>query len=72
MENLTENPGTPINRLASASDMVGAVMFLCSEAASFMTGSSILVDGGGLAGSQMPRDVLQAYEKAKTDRTRQA
>ena len=72
MDSLAKNPGTPINRLAIGRDMVGAVMFLCSEAASFMTGSSIMVDGGGLAGSQLPRDVLQAYENAKTDRTRQA
>ncbi|MCY3976661.1 MAG: SDR family NAD(P)-dependent oxidoreductase [Chloroflexi bacterium] len=68
MESLTENPGTPINRLADACDMVGAVMFLCSEAANYMTGSSVLVDGGGFAGSQMPDDVLQEYEKAKSDR----
>jgi len=67
MESLTENPGTPINRLASGRDMVGAVMFLCSEAANYMIGSSVLVDGGGFAGSQMPRDVLREYEKAKAD-----
>ena len=68
MESLAENPGTPINRLANGSDMVGAVMFLCSEAANFMTGSSILVDGGGFAGSQLPQQVLREYEKAKADR----
>ena len=68
MDSLTENPGTPINRLADGCDMVGAVMFLCSEAASHMTGSSVLVDGGGFAGSQMPQHVLHQYEKAKTDR----
>ena len=72
MESLTENPGTPINRLARANDMLGAVLFLCSEAASYMTGSSILVDGGGLAGSQMPRDVLLEYEKTRMNRNPQA
>ncbi len=70
MESLTENPGTPINRLARGGDMVGAVMFLCSEAANYMTGSSLLVDGGGFAGSQMPQDALREYEKAKADRTK--
>ena len=68
MESLRQNPGLPINRLASGCDMVGAVMFLCSEAANYMTGSSILVDGGGLAGGQLPQDALHEYEKTKTDR----
>ena len=72
IERLKQNPGLPINRRASAGDMVGAVMFLCSEAASYMTGSSILVDGGGLAGGQLPQDVLEAYEKSKTDGPQQA
>ena len=60
-----ENPGLPINRLASGSDMVGAVLFLCSEASAYMTGASILVDGGSYAGSQMPDDVLLAYQKSR-------
>ncbi len=68
LASLQENPGTPINRLARGSDMVGAVLFLCSEAASYMTGASILVDGGGYAGSQLPDDVLRAYENAKNER----
>ena len=68
MESLIENPGTPINRLAGGYDMVGAVMFLCSEAPNLMTGSSILVDGGGFAGSQLPDAVLREYQKARTDR----
>ena len=68
METLQQDPGTPINRLAVGYDMVGAVMFLCSEAANYMTGSSILVDGGGFAGSQLPDAVLREYEKAKSDR----
>ena len=72
MNSLAEDPGTPINRVADGGDMVGAVMFLCSEAADYMTGSAILVDGGGFAGSQMPEHVLREYEKAKTDRIRQA
>ena len=59
-----KNPGLPINRIAKADDMVGAVLFLCSEASAYMTGASILVDGGGFAGSQLPEDVLQAYENA--------
>lgn len=56
------NPGLPINRIAKAGDMVGAVLFICSDAAAYMTGASILVDGGGFAGSQLPDDVLRAYQ----------
>jgi len=72
MASLTKDPGTPIKRVAKGGDMVGAVMFLCSEAANYMTGSAVLVDGGGFAGSQMPDHVLREYEKAKTDRINKA
>ncbi len=39
----------PQGRLAEPDDIVGAVLFLCSEAAGFITGQSIYVDGGTLA-----------------------
>ncbi len=39
----------PQGRLAEPDDIVGAVLFLCSDAASFITGQSIYVDGGTLA-----------------------
>jgi NAD(P)-dependent dehydrogenase (short-subunit alcohol dehydrogenase family) len=39
----------PKGRLAEPNDIVGAVLFLCSDAASFITGQSIYVDGGTLA-----------------------
>ncbi|MBW2622767.1 MAG: SDR family oxidoreductase [Deltaproteobacteria bacterium] len=41
----------PKGRLAEPEDIVGAVLFLCSEDASFITGQSLYVDGGSLAGS---------------------
>jgi 3-oxoacyl-[acyl-carrier protein] reductase len=37
---------TPLGRLGEPSDVAGAVRFLCSEAASFITGEVLLVDGG--------------------------
>ena len=39
----------PLGRLAETSDIVGAVLFLCSDSAGFITGQTIYVDGGGLA-----------------------
>jgi 3-oxoacyl-[acyl-carrier protein] reductase len=37
---------TPIGRLGSGSDVAPLVVFLCSDAASFITGQTIFVDGG--------------------------
>ncbi|MBM3301308.1 MAG: SDR family oxidoreductase, partial [Deltaproteobacteria bacterium] len=39
----------PLGRLAEPEDIVGAVLFLCSDAARFITGQTIYVDGGNLA-----------------------
>jgi len=39
----------PKGRLAEPEDIVGAVLFLCSEDSLFITGESIYVDGGTLA-----------------------
>jgi 3-oxoacyl-[acyl-carrier protein] reductase len=38
----------PIRRLGRAEDIAPAVAFLCSEQASFMAGSIVRVDGGGM------------------------
>ena len=37
---------TPLGRLGDADDVAGAVRFLCSDEASFITGAVLLVDGG--------------------------
>ena len=37
---------TPLARLGDAADIAGAVRFLCSDEASFVTGEVLLVDGG--------------------------
>ena len=37
---------TPLGRLGDPADVAGAVRFLCSEQASFVTGDVLLVDGG--------------------------
>jgi 3-oxoacyl-[acyl-carrier protein] reductase len=38
--------GTPLGRLGEPADVAGAVRFLCSDEASFVTGEVLLVDGG--------------------------
>jgi len=38
--------GTPLGRLGEPGDVAGAVRFLCSDEASFITGDVLLVDGG--------------------------
>jgi 3-oxoacyl-[acyl-carrier protein] reductase len=37
---------TPLGRLGEPEDVAGAVRFLCSDEASFITGEVVLVDGG--------------------------
>ena len=36
----------PLNRLATINDQVGPILFLCSDAASYITGTFIDVNGG--------------------------
>jgi dehydrogenase/reductase SDR family protein 4 len=39
----------PLGRVAEAGDLVGAALFLASPASGYITGQTIIVDGGGLA-----------------------
>lgn len=45
---------TPARRLGQPEDLVGAALFLASDAAAFMTGQTIYVDGGFTAGWAWP------------------
>ena len=40
---------TPLGRFGEAHELIGPVVFLASNASSFVTGSSLLVDGGWTA-----------------------
>ncbi len=42
---------TPFRRLANPDDIAGSVLFLASDMAQFITGTSIVIDGGFSAGS---------------------
>ena len=48
----------PIGRLAAPEEMVGAVLYLCSDAASYVTGQVHIVDGGFTARGMFPADLV--------------
>ena len=39
----------PLGRLGEVADVVGAVLYLASDASSYVTGHTILIEGGSLA-----------------------
>ena len=40
----------PIPRIGSVGDVAGAVLFLASDEAAYITGTELVIDGGTLAG----------------------
>ncbi len=48
---LSDAASRPLGRVGTAEDIARAALYLASDAAAFVTGTSLVVDGGGLAGS---------------------
>jgi NAD(P)-dependent dehydrogenase (short-subunit alcohol dehydrogenase family) len=46
--------GHPVGRFGKPSEIAEAVLWMCSDRASFMTGQSLVLDGGFLAGQNAP------------------
>ncbi len=49
-EFLVEAADRPLRRIGTPEDIAQAVLYLASDASSFVTGTTLVVDGGGLAG----------------------
>lgn len=46
---------TPMGRVGQSAEVADAVLWLCSEQSSFITGVTIPIDGGQIAGRKPPR-----------------
>ncbi|MGA3196585.1 MAG: SDR family oxidoreductase, partial [Terriglobales bacterium] len=48
---LAESAKRPLGRVGNPEEIAQAVLYLAGDASSFVTGTALVVDGGGLAGA---------------------
>ena len=46
--------GIPMGRIGSTAEVADVVLWLCSDQSSFVTGATVPIDGGQLAGNKPP------------------
>jgi len=55
----------PLGRTSGPDDTPGAILYLCSEQASFITGAVLSVDGGNSIGTFEPGQLVPALDEAR-------
>lgn len=50
---------TPLGRIGSPEDVAGAVAFLASDRASWITGETLVIDGGQILSTAQPDAMLE-------------
>ncbi len=55
----------PLTRVGEAQDIANGVLFLCTEAANYMTGQEMVIDGGMTAGTAGAADVVVVRHSAQ-------
>ena len=52
-----QSENAPLRRVAEPKDIAAAILFLCSDLASYVTGHTLVVDGGATAKFPYPMEL---------------